>query len=92
MSSLIALLKRWRQIVLWLCLALFALRVVGQIEVVLLSPAWLPPFTAWEFGLIPIACCSPLKSCCLRGWPSSSPTNGEAQGISGSLNRELGAG
>lgn len=53
--------ERRRQIVLWLCLALFALRVIGQIEVVLLSPSWLPPFRAWESGLVPYSLLLPIQ-------------------------------
>jgi hypothetical protein len=45
--------ERWRSLALWLCLSLFVVRVIGQIEVVLLSPSWLPPFRAWESGIIP---------------------------------------
>jgi hypothetical protein len=38
-----------------LCVAtvLFLLRVVGQIEVPLLAPDWLPPMQAWYSGLLP---------------------------------------
>jgi hypothetical protein len=46
---------------LWLCLAIFVVRVVGQIEVLLLAPAWLPPFSAWESGLIPYPVLLPLQ-------------------------------
>jgi hypothetical protein len=28
-------------------------RVIGQIEVLLMAPPWLPPFSAWESGLVP---------------------------------------
>lgn len=38
---------------LWTTTALFLLRVVGQIEVWLLAPAWLPPMQAWYSGLLP---------------------------------------
>ena len=50
-----------RRIALWLCLSLFVVRVLGQIEVVLLSPAWLPPGGAWESGLIPYSVLLPLQ-------------------------------
>jgi len=39
--------------ILWVCVGLFFLRVVGQIEVLLLSPEWLPPMHAWYSGLLP---------------------------------------
>lgn len=39
--------ERRRCAALWLCLAIFVARVVGQIEVLLLGPRWLPPFSAW---------------------------------------------
>lgn len=52
---------RRRRIALWLCLSLFVVRVLGQIEVVLLSPAWLPPVGAWESGLIPYSVLLPLQ-------------------------------
>jgi len=52
---------RWRPAALWLCLSLFVARVVGQIEVVLLSPSWLPPFRAWESGLIPYGLLLPVQ-------------------------------
>jgi hypothetical protein len=37
----------------WVCIALFFARVVGQIEVLLTSPSWLPPMSAWYSGLLP---------------------------------------
>jgi len=42
-----------RRAALWLLLGLFVLRVVGQIVVGLLSPAWLPPWREWYSGLLP---------------------------------------
>jgi hypothetical protein len=54
-------LERTRQIALWLCLGLFAVRVIGQIEVVLWSPSWLPPFQAWESGLVPYGVLLPVQ-------------------------------
>ena len=36
-------LEHWRSSALWLCLSLFVVRVIGQIEVVVVSPHWLPP-------------------------------------------------
>jgi len=38
---------------LWICIALFAARVIGQFEVMLMAPAWLPPMEAWFSGLLP---------------------------------------
>jgi hypothetical protein len=38
---------------LWSCIALFAARVVGQLEVLLLAPDWLPDMEAWYSGLLP---------------------------------------
>jgi hypothetical protein len=52
---------RWRQVALWLCLSFFVIRVIGQIEVVLLSPSWMPPFRAWESGLIPYSLLLPVQ-------------------------------
>jgi len=34
---------------------------MGQIEVVLLAPSWLPPFRAWESGLIPYSVLLPTQ-------------------------------
>ena len=44
---------RMRIAVLWVCIGLFLLRVLGQIEVVLIAPAWLPPMEHWYSGLLP---------------------------------------
>jgi hypothetical protein len=38
---------------LWSCLALFAIRVVGQFEALLVAPTWLPDMDAWYSGLMP---------------------------------------
>ncbi len=38
---------------LWTCLALFFLRVLGQLMVVRARPRWLPPMEAWYSGLVP---------------------------------------
>jgi hypothetical protein len=57
----IAPLERWREVTLWLCLSVFVARVIGQVEVVLLSPSWLPPFRAWESGLIPYSVLLPVQ-------------------------------
>ena len=39
--------------VLWTCIGLFLLRVLGQLEVVLIAPVWLPPMEQWYSGLLP---------------------------------------
>jgi hypothetical protein len=44
---------RVRIVVLWTCVGLFLLRVLGQLEVVLIAPAWLPPMEGWYSGLLP---------------------------------------
>jgi preprotein translocase subunit SecY len=44
---------RERICVLWTCVALFLLRVLGQIEVLLVQPDWLPPMAAWYSGYLP---------------------------------------
>jgi len=53
--------ERWRRKALWLSLSLFAVRVIGQIEAVLAAPPWLPPFRAWESGLIPYSLLLPIQ-------------------------------
>ena len=42
-----------RSMVLWSCTILFLLRVLGQIEVLLQAPTWLPAMDAWYSGLLP---------------------------------------
>lgn len=42
-----------RILVLWVCLGLFLLRVLGQLEVLLVAPAWLPAMEYWYSGLLP---------------------------------------
>jgi len=61
LSMSVTPLEHWRRAMLWLCLSLFFVRVLGQIEVVLLAPAWLPPFRAWESGLIPYSLLLPIQ-------------------------------
>lgn len=39
--------------VLWICIGLFFLRVIGQVEALLLAPPWLPPMHDWYSGLLP---------------------------------------
>jgi len=40
-------------LLLWSCIALFAARVIGQFEVLVAAPAWLPDMDAWYSGLLP---------------------------------------
>jgi hypothetical protein len=40
-------------VLLWSCTALFAARVIGQLETRLLAPGWLPDMDAWHSGLMP---------------------------------------
>ena len=42
-----------RIVVLWTCTGLFLLRVLGQLEVVLIAPTWLPTMEQWYSGLLP---------------------------------------
>lgn len=44
--------ERERIAILWTCLGLFFLRVLGQIEVWLIAPEWLPPMEYWYSGLV----------------------------------------
>lgn len=39
--------------ILWCCVVLFFARVVGQVEVWLVAPNWLPEASAWYSGLLP---------------------------------------
>ena len=48
-------------LMLWACIALFFFRVVGQVEVLLLAPAWLPEISAWYSGLVPYPVLLPLQ-------------------------------
>lgn len=67
-------------IVLWTCIALFFARVVGQIEVLLLEPDWLPALPAWYSGLLPYPILLPVQiallmvMCALAIRTSSDPT------------------
>jgi hypothetical protein len=45
--------SREAALLLWGCVGLFAARVVGQFEVLMRAPAWLPPMDAWYSGLLP---------------------------------------
>ena len=40
-------------ILLWSCVVMFAARVIGQLEALLLAPSWLPDMNAWYSGLLP---------------------------------------
>jgi hypothetical protein len=40
-------------LLLWTCVTLFAARVLGQFEVLMLAPDWLPDMDAWYSGLMP---------------------------------------
>jgi hypothetical protein len=53
--------ERTRVTALCACLLLFLSRVIGQVEVVLLQPDWLPPMAAWYSGLIPYPALLPIQ-------------------------------
>jgi hypothetical protein len=40
-------------LLLWACIALFGARVIGQFEVLVAAPDWLPDMDAWYSGLLP---------------------------------------
>jgi hypothetical protein len=69
--------SRWRNVVLWTCTGLFAVRVIGQIEVLLLAPDWLPPMDAWYSGLLPYPLLLPLQLLILM-WMAALNTQGAA--------------
>ncbi len=46
---------------LWILLALFFLRVAGQLLVLLAKPRWLPPMKDWYSGLIPYGILLPVQ-------------------------------
>jgi hypothetical protein len=50
-----------RLVVLGACMFLFLLRVVAQLEVLLVAPPWLPPMHDWYSGLIPYPILVPLQ-------------------------------
>jgi hypothetical protein len=50
-----------RRALMWLCLLVFVIRVLGQVEVSLCAPLWLPPFHAWESGLVPYPILLPIQ-------------------------------
>jgi hypothetical protein len=46
---------------MWSCVALFAARVIGQLETVLVEPRWLPDMEAWYSGLLPYPVLLPVQ-------------------------------
>jgi hypothetical protein len=46
---------------LWICVALFAARVIGQLETLLIAPPWLPDMDAWFSGLLPYPVLLPVQ-------------------------------
>jgi hypothetical protein len=53
--------EKLRVSLMLLALLLFFARVVGQIEVLLLGPKWLPPMEVWFSGLLPYPILLPLQ-------------------------------
>jgi hypothetical protein len=53
--------NRERIAILWTCLCLFLLRVIGQVEAWLIAPAWLPSMEFWYSGLVPYPVLLPLQ-------------------------------
>jgi hypothetical protein len=53
--------NRARLMTLWTCTLLFFLRVVGQLEVLMVAPSWLPPMSDWYSGLIPYPILVPVQ-------------------------------
>jgi hypothetical protein len=58
---------------LWSCIALFAARVLGQFEVLLVSPDWLPGMEAWYSGLLPYYLLLPVQIAILMRLYSGRP-------------------
>lgn len=52
---------RTTRITLWCLLALFNLRVLGQVIVALWAPAWLPAMDEWYSGLVPYPILLPIQ-------------------------------
>ena len=52
-------------VLLWTCIALFAARVLGQLETLLVQPQWLPDMDAWYSGLLPYPLLLPAQIACL---------------------------
>jgi hypothetical protein len=44
---------RRRIVILWVCTGSFLLRVLGQLEIALIAPVWLPTMEQWYSGLLP---------------------------------------
>ena len=59
--SLQAVSNRQAATLLWSCVILFAARVLGQLETVLLEPHWLPTMDAWYSGLLPYPLLLPIQ-------------------------------
>lgn len=57
--------ERRRCLALWVCWSIFAVRAIGQAEVLILQPRWLPAFAAWESGFVPYALLLPVQICLL---------------------------
>ncbi|HET9862566.1 MAG TPA: hypothetical protein VFP37_03925, partial [Steroidobacteraceae bacterium] len=53
--------SREAAILMWSCIALFAARVVGQFEVLVRAPEWLPAMDAWYSGLLPYYLLLPMQ-------------------------------
>ena len=53
--------NRARLVTLWACIFLFFLRVVGQLEVLMVAPPFLPPMSGWYSGLIPYPILVPVQ-------------------------------
>ena len=52
---------------LWSCLGLFLCRVLGQVEVLLVAPQWLPAMAGWYSGLLPYPVLLPVQIVLLMG-------------------------
>ena len=52
---------RQTAVLLWGCVLLFAARVIGQLEAMLLAPDWLPDMDAWYSGLLPYPLLLPIQ-------------------------------
>ena len=53
--------EAYRRTALWFCLAVFVTRVLGQVEVLLHAPHWLPTFGAWSSGFVPSSLLLPVQ-------------------------------
>jgi hypothetical protein len=52
---------RERICLLWTCVVLFLLRVLGQLEALLVQPDWLPPMEDWYSGYVPYSILLPAQ-------------------------------